>query len=101
LAGFEVTTEALTSATEVEARLRELLGEYRKNRLKAEHYPLASVAEACERAARLDADVAGGDIPAGSTSRVYKIWEAIANKALPTQLPGELRGLVRLPTTSR
>jgi hypothetical protein len=80
---------------EVEKMLREVLGEYRKNRLKAAHYPLASVAEACMRAERLDASVPGRDIPAGNTTRVYQLWRAIAARALPSQLPTELRGLLQ------
>jgi hypothetical protein len=79
---------------EVESMLRDVLGEYRKTRLKAAHYPLVSVAEACVRAERLDASVEGGDIPTGNTSRVYQLWKAIADKALPSQLPTELRGLL-------
>jgi hypothetical protein len=39
----------LSSCTEVEARLRSILGEYNKTRLKAGHYPAGAVATACER----------------------------------------------------
>ena len=85
---------AFATAAEVEGKLREMLAEYNKRKLRAEHYPLTSVAEACARARSLDPEVPGGDIPAGSTSRVYRIWEAIAQKALLAQLPGELRGLL-------
>jgi hypothetical protein len=48
---------ALPSATKVEQALRSELGQYDKTRLKAEHYPFRSVAEACKRARRLDATV--------------------------------------------
>jgi len=85
---------ALSSADEVESALRGVLGEYNKTRLKESHYPLDSVAIAHARAARLDAMVLGGEIPAGNTSRVYKLLEAIATKALPSQLPIQLRKLV-------
>ncbi len=47
------------------------------------------------RAERLDATVGGGEIPRENTTRVYRLWNAIAAKALPQQLPPELRGLVR------
>jgi hypothetical protein len=42
----------------------------------------------------LDATVAGGDIPNENTTRVYRLLKAIAAKALPQQLPAELRGLL-------
>ena len=47
------------------------LGQYNKTNLKPEHYPLASVSSACERAWRLDATVEGGDIPRQNTTRVW------------------------------
>ncbi|HXM44421.1 MAG TPA: hypothetical protein VN924_24500 [Bryobacteraceae bacterium] len=34
-----------------------------------------------------------GDIPSDNTTRVYLLLKAIAAKALPQQLPVELRGL--------
>lgn len=83
----------LASAADVESKLRGVIGQYDKTRLKASHYPLEFVAQAHARAARLDATVAGGDIPAGNTSRVYRLLEAIVSKALPSQLPAELRNL--------
>jgi len=90
----EAASAELTTCGEVTAKLRERLGRYDKTKLDASHYPLASVAEACNRAERLDRTVLGGDIPNSSTSRVYRLWAAIAEKALPSQLPTELRGLV-------
>lgn len=80
----------LVDAAAVEAKLRFTLGEYNKKRLKAEHYPIEKVLMAVKRAARLDATVAGGDIPADNTSRVYLLWQAIIDKALPSQLPTPL-----------
>ena len=85
----------LANAGEVESRLRDVLGEYNKTRLKSSHYPLDSVLSAHERTSRLDATVAGGEIPSGNTTRVYKLLEAIAAKALPSQLPVQLRSLAR------
>jgi hypothetical protein len=90
----EASADGLISCDDVESKLRESLGEYNKTNLKAPHFPIASVAEACGRAERLDATVAGGEIPAGNTSRVYRLWKAIAEKALPSQLPAELRRLL-------
>ncbi len=75
--------------------MRTKLGQYNKTNLKADHYPLTSVRDACIRAARLDAEVTGGDIPNGNTTRVYRLLKAITAKALPQQLPAELRGLLR------
>lgn len=86
---------SLPTAKDVEGALRARLGQYNKTNLKKEHYPLASVADACDRAERLDATVEGGDIPRDNTTRVYQLWRAIAAKASPLQLPAELRGLRR------
>jgi hypothetical protein len=85
----------LPAAKDVEVALRARLGQYNKTNLKQEHYPLASVSDACVRAMRLDATVEGGDIPRENTTRVYRLWQAIAAKAAPLQLPPELRGLLR------
>jgi hypothetical protein len=84
----------LTTARDVEEALRARLGQYNKTKLKHEHYPLAAVCDACMRAERLDATVTGGDIPLENTTRVYRLWKAIAAKALPLQIPAELRGLL-------
>jgi hypothetical protein len=83
----------LVDASEVETRLREVLGEYNKTRLKLEHYPIEQVPKAIKRASSLDEMVTGGDIPAGNTSRVYLLWQAIIDKALPSQLPAPLAEL--------
>ena len=74
--------------------LRAKLGQYNKTNLKPEHYPVASVKEAWVRARSLDETVQGGDIPSDNTTRVYKLWAAIAAKALPSQLPPELKSLL-------
>jgi len=83
----------LADAAEVETKLRATLGEYNKKKLKAEHYPIEKLPDAIRRAARLDAMVGGGDIPDANTSRVYLLWQAIIDKALPSQLPAPLTGL--------
>jgi hypothetical protein len=84
---------SLPAARDVDRALRAALGEYNKTNLRPEHYPLPSVLDACMRAARLDSNVAGGDIPAANTSRVYRLWQSIAASASPLQLPIELRRL--------
>jgi hypothetical protein len=89
----ETALGTLPAAKDVEAALRATLGEYNKTKLKKEHYPPASVANACIRAERLDATVGSGLIPNDNTTRVYRLLKAIAAKALPQQLPPELRGL--------
>jgi hypothetical protein len=86
--------EQFSMCVEVETRLRVILGEYNKKALRSTHYPLSSVAKACRHAERLDAMVTGGKIPTANTSRVYQLWKAIAHKALPSQLPVELRFLL-------
>ncbi|MBR7747951.1 RloB family protein [Undibacterium baiyunense] len=84
----------LGNAADVEAALRRKIGSYNKTNLKAEHFPLSLVVDACQRAKRLDSMVLGGDIPESTTSRVYLLWQAIASKALRTQLPQELWPLI-------
>jgi len=90
----ETAVGVLPAAKDVEEALRTRLGEYNKTNLKKEHYPLTSVCNACIRAERLDATVAGGEIPNDNTTRVYRLLKAIAAKALPQQLPSELRCLL-------
>jgi hypothetical protein len=90
----EAEVVPLRSAKDVENALRTRLGQYNKTKLKQEHFPLESVSSACLRAERLDSTVRGGEIPEENTSRVYLLWKAIAAKALPTQLPEELRALI-------
>jgi len=90
----ETSVAKLANAGAVESALRTELGEYNKTNLKQEHYPLGAVALACARAERLDQSVGGGVIPHANTSRVYLILKAIAAKALPSQFPEELHGLL-------
>ena len=90
----ETGLDALPAAKDVEAALRAKLGRYNKTKLMQADYPQASVCDACRRAERLDATVAGGEIPLGNTTRVYRLWKAIAAKAHPRQLPLELQGLL-------
>lgn len=90
----ETVLEDLATAENVEEALRTQLGEYNKTKLKREHYPSFAVRDACIRAKRLDLKIAGGDIPSGNTTRVYQLWKAIISKALPSQLPAELRNLL-------
>jgi RloB-like protein len=73
----ETALGALSAATDVEAALRGMLGEYNKTNLKKEHYPPASVSNACVRAERLDATVGGGEIPNDNTTRVYRLMNAL------------------------
>jgi hypothetical protein len=90
----ESAVTSLLKAGDVETALRGKLGRYNKTKLRQEHYPLKSVSAACARAESLDKSVGGGEIPAGNTSRIYLIWKAIAAKALPSQLPSELKSLL-------
>jgi hypothetical protein len=83
----EPAVRDLPDAFAVETMLRSTLGEYNKRRLKQEHYPIGLIPDAIKRAERLDAVVAGGDIPSGNCSRIYQLWRAIIDKALPSQLP--------------
>jgi hypothetical protein len=69
----DIITE-LDSAKSVENALRQMLGEYNKTSLKREA-------------------ALGGEIPQTNTSRVFRLWEAIISKSLPSQLPPELAAL--------
>lgn len=89
----EVEVTELVNAADIEAALRNALGEYNKIKLKEEHYPKGLLAQAVERAERLDITAEGGAIPNTNTTRVYQIWQAIVSKALPSQLPPELHGI--------
>ena len=91
----EAAVASVTNASDTEAALQLVLGGYDKTRLNQAHFPVSSIAAACERAARLDQPTQGASIPATNTSRVYLLWQAIAAKALPSQLPEELRSLIR------
>jgi len=84
----------MPSARHVEDVLRSCLGQYNKTKLRQHDYPLASVVNACARAERLDSTIEGGDIPRGNTTRVYRLWKAIAAKTLRYQLPSELHPLM-------
>ena len=88
----ESSVSSLADAAETEKQLRTKIGQYNKTKLKREHYPYALVVEAYKRAVRLD-QKAGGEISVYNTSRVYKVWKAIVSKALPSQLPPELKDL--------
>lgn len=83
---------SLDTATKVEKLLRKTLGAYNKTNLQIDQYSFKSVAVACAAAVEIDSDV-NSDIPISTTSRVHKIWEAIASKALKNQLPEEIRHL--------
>ena len=91
----ESAVASLSNAAQVEIALRKKLGSYNKTNLRKEDYPSSFVAEACQRAERLDKITQGGDIPSNNTTRVYLLWLAIVSKALFSQLPGELAGLLR------
>jgi hypothetical protein len=69
-------------------------GEYNKTNLKQAHYPLGLISKAICRAELLDAGVVGGDIPVSNTTRVHQLIKAIVGKALPSQVPLELRSLI-------
>ena len=76
----ESHVEALRHARDVEEKLRELLGQYNKTKLKKEHFSPESIVAACERAEKLDSTVTGAEIPSGNTTRVYQLWKAINTK---------------------
>jgi hypothetical protein len=90
------TVANLANSSEVEIGLRNVLGEYNKTRLKKDHYPNSGVAKAYASAVKLDHGTKGLLIPESNTSRVYLVWKAILDKALPSQLPAELRDLKNL-----
>jgi hypothetical protein len=90
----EDVVRALSSASEVQGRLRAQLGQYSKRNLKSADYPRTRVKDAFGRAERLDGPTGGKDIPPTNATRVYQLWRAIFAKALPNQLPPEFRELI-------
>jgi hypothetical protein len=90
----ESNVVSLANAGETESALRTTLGQYNKTALRQEHFPLTTVSDAGARAERLDQSVGGGDSPDKNTSQVYLLWKAIVAKALPSQLPPELRSFL-------
>ena len=83
----------LKNARDTETALRNILGNYNKNKLEERHYPIDKLADALMHSKRLDGSVLGGDNPESPTSRVHNLWKAIISKALPSQLPAALRDL--------
>lgn len=83
----------LNTAAEVEAALKNILGQYNKRKLKPSDFPIDSVAQACDRAHRMDVPAGGPDIPDTTSTRVYQLWKAIAAKVPASQLPPELQAL--------
>ena len=96
----ETDVGGLLDCSAVDARLREVLGTYNKTNLVAQQYSLASISQACARAQRLESVSGGGDVPERNTTRVFNIWTSICQKALPSQLPRELRELTPKSSTA-
>ena len=80
-------------AAEAEALLRKQPGGYNKRKLKAEHYPMERVMAATRKARELDGTVAGGPIPKGNTTRVYRLIEAIALSGHENDMTAEWKAL--------
>jgi hypothetical protein len=80
----------LKDSFEVEAEIRKTIGEYRKDKLKQEHYSIEKVFDAITRAVRLDGGVGGGDCPSANTTRVYLLWKSIVSQAAASQLSDAL-----------
>ena len=89
----ERDARGLTKCADVEKAIRSVVGEYNKANLKREHYSNGSVESATLRAERLDVTSTSGHIPEGPTTRIHKLIRAITAKALPAELPPELRKL--------
>lgn len=85
----------MQNAQEVGEMLKRMLGQYNKRKIDTSGLSFERVARAWKNGRELDSTVGGGDIPEGVTSRVYKVWEAIVAKALPSQLPSELLEILR------
>jgi hypothetical protein len=87
----EAAVVGLEDAAAVVAELRAVLGGYSKRGLRAADFSAGSVLAAWERAERLDAAVAGGDVPQGNTTRVYQLWASIWERVHAGQLPEDWR----------
>ena len=87
----ETELPSINDCADVASLIRAKVGEFNKTKLKAEHYSPGSATLAAVRAKRLDASVGGGEIPISTTTRVYKLFEAILSKSLPSEMPLELQ----------
>lgn len=87
--------DGLATADDFGKHLKQVMGGYDKTQLRMEDFPIQRVPLAYVRAKCRDAEVAGGDKPEATTTRVYKIWESILSKTLFSQLSGELLELAR------
>jgi hypothetical protein len=87
----ETTVRDLATCAQVNEAIKEAVGTYNKTKLRSEHFEPGSALDAIERAESLDASVAGGEIPATTTTRVYQLLNAILERAVPAQLPPALR----------
>jgi hypothetical protein len=90
----EASVAELMTARKTEEALRSRLGSYDKTRVDPHHFTFAHVEAACERALQLDRSAGLPEIPQTPSSQMYLLWRAIAAKALPSQLPEELRALL-------
>lgn len=81
----------LQNAKEVENRLRQALGSYKKNRLIPENFSFDAMSCAYDRAKSIDHELDGGIIPGSNTSRVYLLIKAIVDRAHPTRLHPSLQ----------
>lgn len=95
----EEAVRDIKNSKEAEMLLRQTLGSYNKRLLRAEHYPVGSVASACQQAKTIDKITSGSDRPQVNTSRVYKLWESVFLKSAPAQLPEDLQELMALIKT--
>lgn len=81
----------ITDADLIGDLLREVLGSYNKKNLDHRHFTLSNVSQAIRRAALIDGETPGGDIPERPTTRVYLLWKEIIRNASLAQLPYELQ----------
>lgn len=78
---------------EVIQQLRATRNGYNKTKLRREDFPSALVPEACRRARLLDTNPEA-ELPTANTSRVYRLWQALA-LSRPNSLPPEIQDLAQ------
>lgn len=84
----------ITNAKAAEKELSKTINGYNKAKIPIAKFPLASIADACARAERLDATVKSGEIPAANTTRVYKLLRALVESSQKSDLADELLPLL-------
>lgn len=90
----ELVKEGLKTAKDFNGKLEQSLG-YDKCNLRETDFTVETLPDAYRRAKTRDGMVSDGDKPDGVTTRIYRLWHNILQKAAFSQLSDSLRALAR------